>query len=399
MSDVYAPECWKPTTLAGIVSLVRTKFSPSPNDTEIRCVNLEDMPEASGGLSGWSSAAENLSIKTAFKRGDILFGKLRPYLRKYALAPFDGVCTTEVLAFRTVDGVHPPYAFQVVASDAFIEHNVGASYGTKMPRTDWKTAAAFPLMLPPLDDQRRIADLLSAVDEQVALTDATVAKESVLVKGLMQARIPEGFRIDSPLDGSLADALHTIEAGKSFMCSDKPATEGQWGVLKVSAVRPTGFDNAENKLVEDLTLVNSRYEVRQGDLLITRANTPELVGAACLVDAPQSKLLLCDKTLRLVPKEEAVAAYLWLWLQTPVVRRHVDAHATGTSAGMKNIGQSSLRRIPLCLPSPEEQTSRAAPVLAQLAHIRELRAVAHKLRNIKAGLMADLLTGPPRTAA
>lgn len=392
MSESQALIPRKAGHLSDLVDLVRDKYAPTAADANIPCINLEDVPEGSGRAVSWSQASENLSIKTKFEAGDILFGKLRPYLRKYAQPSFAGLCTSELLAFRAKPGVDPRYAYQVVGSPEFIDHCVAASFGTKMPRTDWRTASAFPVDIPGEPEQRRIADLLSAVDEQVQALEAEAAKESVRALGLLQALLPRGFAVESPPEGCLADALQGIEAGKSFMCSDAPAPEGAWGVLKVSSVRPEGFVSSENKRVENLSLVNPRYEVAEGDLLMTRANTPELVGAASYVLAPQRRLLLCDKTLRLQPKPQVLPQYLWLWLQTPVARRHVEAHATGTSAGMKNISQAAIRSLPLAMPSPEEQAKLVRPVVALYAQVSELRVTSEKLRKLKAGLAARLLS-------
>lgn len=253
-----------------------------------------------------------------------------------------------------------------------------------------------PIQLPSLSEQQGIADALSALDEQIAQTEASVEKEQSACTGLLQVLIPEGFDVDVKPKNVLADVLLGIESGKSFMCSDQPAEQGCWGVLKVSAVRSDGFHSVENKAVQNPKLINEKFEVKHGDLLITRANTAELVGAACLVDTPPSKLLLCDKTLRLRPNSEVNSAYLWLWLQTPVARKHIDAHATGTSAGMKNIGQSAIRGMPLHLPELNAQTRRTEPVIAQLDLLRVLKVEAHKLRLQKKGLMHDLLTGATR---
>lgn len=245
-----------------------------------------------------------------------------------------------------------------------------------------------------LEEQQRIATLLSAVDREIETLDETANKEESRFSALLQRLMPEGFSLECKPNEHFGNALVGIEGGKSFTCSDVPASPGAWGVLKVSAIRPDGFVAAENKLVENLALVNPRYEVKEGDLLITRANTPELVGAACFVRSTPRGLLLCDKTLRLQPKLSALPQYLWLWLQTPVARRHVDAHATGTSAGMKNISQASINKIPLMLPSPEEQQRRVAPIVALLDYVALLRNEAGKLRLRKAGLMHKLLIAP-----
>lgn len=304
----------------------------------------------------------------------------------------DVVCGYHLAILRPTGLVDGKYLSYLLRTEAANRHFARTATGSTRYGLSIGSIESAPLNIPSCrQKQRRIADLLSAVDEQIRLLEAAAAKESVRALALMQAVLPAGFDVANPPKSRLADALLGIEAGKSFMCSDTPAPEGTWGVLKVSAVRPDGFVSGENKLVEDLALVNPRYEVADGDLLMTRANTPELVGAACYVVMPQPRLLLCDKTLRLRPKSGVLPQYLWLWLQTPVARRHVDAHATGTSAGMKNISQAAIRGLPLEMPSPEEQAKLVRPVVALYEHIHGLQSTLQKLRKLKSGLAAKLL--------
>ena len=92
-----------------------------------------------------------------------------------------------------------------------------------------------------------------------------------------------------------SNLLTGIEAGNSPSCPNYPAPAGAWGILKVSAVTNDGFVPSENKHLDNARRVSQSLVVRHGDLLMTRCNTPELVGAACLVDQAPPPLLLCDK--------------------------------------------------------------------------------------------------------
>lgn len=297
----------------------------------------------------------------------------------------------DLRALIPAEGIDSRYLYYLLesSSQAFSSLGVGSTVkGIRLTQLLNVPVRAAPA----LEKQREVADLLSAIDAQIDVVDTQTKKESLRALGLLQAMLPQGFDVSSQPSGRLADALTGIEAGKSFMCSDAPAPVGAWGVLKVSAVRPEGFVSAENKQVENLRLVDPRFEVADGDLLMTRANTPELVGAACYVLGTQRRLLLCDKTLRLRPKPEALSQFLWLWLQTPVARRHVDAHATGTSAGMKNISQAAIRSLPLHMPSLAEQERLIRPIVALSDHIQAMKATSDKLRKLKSGLSATLLS-------
>src|ERR1700739_1959783 len=104
------------------------------------------------------------------------------------------------------------------------------------------------------------------------------------------APIPVGWQ-----SASLSDLLFRIEAGKSFTCEPRPAREGEWGIIKVSAMTWGVFDENENKAVPVGKKIDARYEIRPGDILLSRSNTAQLVGASVLVGAWASCVLLCEQ--------------------------------------------------------------------------------------------------------
>ena len=141
--------------------------------------------------------------------------------------------------------------------------------------------------------------------------DAQLAKAEVTGQGppkKWKARYMEPSALatadlPAPPDGwcwvSLGQLLHGIEAGKSFTCEPRAAKHDEWGVIKVSAMSWGSFDEGENKAVPRGKSYNPEHEIRSGDLLLSRSNTVELVGAVVLVDQCRPKLLLSDKSMRL----------------------------------------------------------------------------------------------------
>lgn len=199
------------------------------------------------------------------------------------------------------------------------------------------------LPLAPLDEQRRIVDLL---EDHLSRLDAAGA-------GLMNARKRIGVLECSALDfhfgaaestAPLGDLIQDISAGKSFGASSAPARDDEWGIIKVSAMTWGEFKAEENKAVPPHR-VDPRFEIREGDLLVSRANTSEYVGASVLVGPVRPKLLLSDKSLRVKPRDGIRAEWLWRALQAPSARRQISALATGTKDSMRNISQVSLRRV------------------------------------------------------
>jgi type I restriction enzyme S subunit len=268
-------------------------------------------------------------------------------------------------------------------------------------------------------EQQRIAEILNTVDETIRNTELLIAKLKQVKQGLLQDLLTRGIgdniglRAPTPQsepvgNGAigriatswkvvpLAGVLDGIEAGKSPDCPDRPAASGEWGVLKVSAIKAEGFDQRENKVLPNRSLVDPRFEVQHGDLLISRANTYELVGLACLVEGHPDRLLLCDKTLRLRTVASVNRKFVLHALETVHARRQIQVHATGTSGSMKNISQAAIAGVLIPLP-PRDEQDRIVSILAAVgSRVDAERAWREKLRLLKIGLMEDLLTGRVR---
>ncbi len=201
-----------------------------------------------------------------------------------------------------------------------------------------------------IDDQKAIAAKLTA-----QLAEVEKAKEAVE----MQVRELEQFKLKiqekalALLKGvprlPLEHFLEGIEAGKSIKTTELPARKDELGVLKVSAVSWDKFQPDEAKSIEAGYAPKESHKVRKGDLIISRANTIELVGAVVLVDKHYPNRLLSDKTLRLIlsKENEIKPEYLLQILKLQEARSHIEDNATGTSDSMRNISQKTINKIPI----------------------------------------------------
>ncbi|MBM94667.1 MAG: restriction endonuclease subunit S [Oceanospirillaceae bacterium] len=177
---------WRRLPFSDLVSLVKTKFDPKTNADDVReCIELEHITQVSSSLCGSTNTSDAVSTKTAFENGDVLFGKLRPYLRKYWKADRQGVCSTEIWVFRTRAKVAADYIFQVVQLDSFIEV-ANKSSGTHMPRADWNVVKDFLIPTPSLEEQQKIAAVLSAADQEITTLQQQLDHLKQEKKALMQ---------------------------------------------------------------------------------------------------------------------------------------------------------------------------------------------------------------------
>ena len=183
---------WSLVRLSEMADLRAAKIIPSEGDTR-PYVALEHLAQGRPTVLGWSRAGTATSAKTVFRKGDVLFGKLRPNLRKAAAAPFDGLCSTDILPLFGKDGMDAGYLLQLAQWHRLQRHAVATSSGTKMPRTSWQQLGEFTFSLPPLPHQRKIAAILSSVDDAIEKTRAVIDQVQVVKRGQMQELLTRGL--------------------------------------------------------------------------------------------------------------------------------------------------------------------------------------------------------------
>jgi type I restriction enzyme, S subunit len=274
-----------------------------------------------------------------------------------------------------------------------------------------------PIVYPPFEEQQTIARFL---DFKTAQIDALIAKQQVLLDKLAEKRtalishaVTKGLDPSAPMKDSGVDWLGDIpahwissklrflttkiEQGWSPQCNNQKADLGQWGVLKVGCVNGDSFDDNENKSLPDDLEPRVQYEVKEGDILVSRANTKELLGSAAIVKNSRAKLLLCDKLYRISPNELVDRDYLIRVLRSTAARFQYERNATGTSGSMQNIGQDTLKDLPVPLPpkAEQEEISRFLEKVSAGTALAEsrVRDAIGKLKEYRAALITNAVTG------
>lgn len=180
----------------------------------------------------------------------------------------------------------------------------------------------------------------------------------------MSAELPEGWvRTD------LGSLLIGFEAGRNLRSKGRPANGNEVGVLKISAVTWGAFRPEENKALLPGDRPKPHEAVRRGDLLISRANTSDLVGAVVIVERDYPNLMLPDKILRLVLRDNVSPRFVMYALRTRDVRRYFSKEATGTSDSMRNLSQPKMERAQFNLAPRAEQDRIVEKIDNLLGHV------------------------------
>lgn len=168
---------WEEKTLGDICTYERQRSEGA------NFVGTENMLKDFGGVTFGNSNADGSG--TLYHPGDTLMSNIRPYLKKAWLADRKGTCSTDVLVFHPTS-VEPGYLYWLIASDAFVRYVMSAAKGSKMPRGDKKHIMEMPLLLPNKDEQRKIDDCLSSLNDVIIKAKNELAKWQELKKGLLQ---------------------------------------------------------------------------------------------------------------------------------------------------------------------------------------------------------------------
>jgi len=186
---------WRPTPFEEVALPRRTRVNPARLEEPMFCVELEQIESGTGRLLGASETTQESSLKSVFEPGDVLFGKLRSYLRKFWFADRAGVCSTEiwVLVAQTARAT-PEYLRHLVSTDSFLDA-ASMAYGTHMPRSDWNVVRRYEVELPPREEQAAIAAILSDMDAEIAALMAKRDKMRAIKQGMMQSLLTGHLRL------------------------------------------------------------------------------------------------------------------------------------------------------------------------------------------------------------
>jgi type I restriction enzyme, S subunit len=273
--------------------------------------------------------------------------------------------------------------------------------------------------VPPLEEQTQIALFL---DRETAKIDKLVAEQQQLMALLKEKRqavishaVTKGLNPQAPMKPSgvewLGDVpehwevtqikrqISTIEQGWSPQCSSFPVVEdSEWGVLKVGCVNGGRFNPVENKALPPELQPIPNLGIMKDDLLISRANSPELVGSAALADQDYKNLMLCDKLYRLrMDKHRMSPSFITYFLSTHIARSLIELAATGASSSMVNIAQNTILNIWLAIPQIDEQIEivrhLSCKVLEIERLIEEARYAIQLLIERRTSLISAAVTG------
>ncbi|MBD2270941.1 restriction endonuclease subunit S [Anabaena sp. FACHB-1391] len=310
------------------------------------------------------------------------------------------------------------------ALQASRDYLLSLASGGGQPNLNAEKIKSHYIPCPSLSEQQAIANYL---DHETVKIDKLISAKERLLDLLTEKRqslitnvITCGLNPDVPMRDSgiewignipqhwevehLKYHIAKIEQGWSPQCDNFPADEDEWGVLKVGAVNAWEFNPDENKRLPTDLKPLTEYEIKPGDILISRANTTELVGSAALVDQVRSKLILCDKLYRLkMYGNRLYPEYLVFYLRSIAGRFEFERDATGASNSMQNISQEIVTNLWIPIPPIDEQNQIVDHIKANVLKLDNLTVAAKRtielLQERRTALITAAVTGQIKVTA
>ncbi|WP_156924403.1 restriction endonuclease subunit S [Derxia gummosa] len=402
--------------LANLVSPVDAKITVRKDITR-PYVGLENIPSHGAHLTGWSLASSSISTNSIFEAGDVLFGKLRPNLRKCVVAPFDGYCSTDILVLRANTGVDPGFAGKVLRTEQVGAAAEMTSVGTKMPRTSWKHLSQIEVFCPGLTEQSRIAQVLDTLDTAIHETQAIIAKLKAVKQGLLHDLLTRGIDANGELRPPQAEAPHLYKE------SPLGWIPREWEVSTLEAVSATVTSGSRDWArfyadsgslfvrIGNLTRehINFRFDscmyvrpprnadgqrtrLEPGDILFSITADLGIVG---VVPVDMGEAYINQHVALVRPSPSAVnPRFVGHYLAGPVAQAYVSKlNDAGAKAGLN---LPTVRGLLTVRPVRMEQDFAAERLDEIDNRIQIAITESAKQRELKTALMDDLLTGRVR---
>ncbi|MFE4820816.1 restriction endonuclease subunit S [Streptomyces sp. NPDC056704] len=346
--------------------------------------------------------AEDLSNYKLCEQGDIVLNRMRAFQGAIGVSSTRGLVSPDYLVLRPGPSTEARYLHHLFRSKWFIGEmssrlrGIGGTENgaVRTPRINPEDLGDIRVALPSLEEQRRIADFL---DAEISRIDRLSSRQQQVMR-LLDER--ESAQLDLAIDNlagrhgtvPLRRFLWGVDQGSSPQCEAVPAGDGEWGVLKVSCLRPGFFLPHENKRLPNGADPDRTSEVRDGDLLITRANTPQLVGSTAVVRKVRSKLLLSDKIFRVRLSHEISPEFVATVARGSRIRALCAASSNGASQSMANIRFEEVKAWPLPAVGPDLQRDLVERISRSRAQLDALRPKVNRQLDLLAERRQALIT-------
>lgn len=359
------PENWVWVRLGAVCYASKEKSNDFSND--IKYIGLEHL-EKDKGIVGFSSADKVKSTKNAFKEGQILYGRLRPYLNKHDITSFDGVCSTDILVFEATNLVANVLVDKFFNLPFFIEYVVSNSKGINLPRVSEETVLNTTFPLPPLSEQQRIVErieeLFAKLDEAKEglqeVADSFAVRKAAILHKAFTGELTKQWRLEN---GVSDESWEESNLGSFIACGPqnglyKPKSSYGDGIriIRIDAFYDGVIEQWDE--LKRLRLDENEiecYSLNLNDILINRVNSMQYLGKSALVRELKDICVFESNIMRLSVDESRIyPEFLISFLNSQMGLNELRKNAK-QAVNQASINQQDIKNVIINLPALSEQ--------------------------------------------
>ena len=402
MSIANLPKHWKNVQLKEIASLRRENIKPE-DDLYSSYVGLEHIDSGESQLKRWGDASEVKSTKSRFYPNDVLYGKLRAYLDKAAIAEMEGICSTDILVVTANSKTLPRFLVYLLHTYPLIRHAVATSTGVNHPRTSWNSLGKFTFALPPLPEQRAIAHILQTIQEAKSTRHREIELERERKATLLDRLFTHGMKGEPRKQtkiGEIPESWELVRLGDVLSYIGNGLTNKQNKVsdgYPVTRIETISDDciNAEkvgyvNALPEDKI---EKYRLCYGDMLVSHINSDPQLGRSVIYEGDPEFLLHGMNLLRMRANTEMLDPFFLNLIFRFYRNRGVFITLASRAVGQSSINQSRMKSLIIPLPALPEQRVIAEILQACDTKIAALEQETALLGELFHAMLDELMIG------
>jgi len=404
------PTGWRSTTLGEVAVVVRDRIDPSESGP-LAYLGLEHLVSGRRSVHAWGSTEGVKSTVTPFWAGDTLFGRLRPYLRKGCAAPFGGACTTEILVLRALESVDARFLSLLVLNDRVFNECMHMSTGTRMPRVSAKNLMGITVLVPPLEEQRRIVEVVEELLSRLDAAEGRVADARAKLDQLERSILHEAL---TPPRGTASDLLTEREAAADPAAVSlaesghaggwRSTTLGEVVSLQRRRVDPSqlgeecnlvhwsipAFDRCGGPLEEPAGSIRSHKFRLADDCVLVSLLNPQIPRVA--ICAGGERVVCSTEFAVLVPGSAITLEFLAYATSEPGFHQRLVNLTSGTTNSRKRAKPVELLSLAILVPSLDEQRRIVEMVEERLARLEPLKQAVDSASEQAGSLRRSILT-------
>lgn len=371
------PQGWATARLDEVTTPRGEKADPASLG-DLPFLGMDHIEAHTANLLGSQPVGELKSGVAVFKSGDLLYGRLRPYLNKVHLAEFDGAASAEFIVFPPQPAIEQRFLQCVLRSPDYRTVADQRSTGDR-PRVKFENVGDYEIPLPPLPEQRRIVRKLDTLSARSTTARTHLTSIEKLVQRYRTAVLEAAFvsAWDADCNTTISKCLEHAETGLVRSKAEQTTSEGY------PYIRMNHYDMSGRWNDRDLTYVAAtssefeRYQLRADDLLFNTRNSVELVGKVAIWPDGKDGYLFNNNLLRMRFTTDVLPAFAFWQMSSPPFRRYIEGFISATTS-VAAIYQRSLMSAPFWAPSIDEQCEIVCRIETAFARIDRLAAEAAK---------------------